>query len=62
MRQITRHEAEILFLTAKVISSYIEQDKQEMRILMKLSDDRDFIVKYNIHDHVKSYFLHDLGM
>lgn len=62
MRQITRREAEILFLTAKVISSYIEQDKKEMRILMKLSDNRDFIVKYNTHDHIKSYFLQELRM
>lgn len=59
MKQITRQEAEALFLTSKVVSSNVEQDKGEMRILMTLSDDRSFLVRYGLLDRMKRYFLQD---
>ena len=56
MTQITRHEAENIILSKKVISSNVEQDRVEMRIFLTLSDDSAFLVKYNLQDHEKSYF------
>ena len=60
MKQITRDEAEALFHTSQVISTDIEQNKNEMQILLTLSNNRAFLVKWNLHDHAKSYFLADL--
>ena len=57
MKQITRNEAESLFLTSEVISSNIEQDQHEMRIRLTLADDRSFLVKYDFSDHEKRYFV-----
>jgi hypothetical protein len=57
MTQITRTEAEALFTTQKVISSNIEQDKKEMRIFLTLSDHSNFMIKYDLIDHVKRYFV-----
>ncbi len=57
MKQITRNEAESLFLTSEVVSSNIEQDQQEMRIRMTFADDRSFLVKYDFLDHEKRYFV-----
>ena len=59
MKELTRHQAESLFLTTKVVSSNIEQDNKEMRIRLNLSNNRQFMVRYNILDHVKSYFILD---
>ena len=57
MKQITRTEAESLFLTSKVIESCIEQDKNEMCIRLTLANRLSFMVKYNTLDHQKSYFV-----
>jgi len=57
MKQITRHEAETLFITSEIISTNIEQDKKEMRIFLKTSDSNGFLVKYNFQDHTKTYFI-----
>lgn len=57
MKRITRDEAETLFLASNVVSSNIEQDKDEMRIHLTLSDDRSFLVKYDLLDHEKRYFV-----
>jgi len=59
MKRITRDEAETLFLASNVVSSNIEQDKNEMRIHLTLSDDRSFLVKYDFREREKSYFLDD---
>ena len=57
MKKIARQEAEFLFQTSKVVSSQVEQDPGEMRILMKLSDRCSFLLKYDTIGHKKSYFL-----
>ncbi|MFH1941472.1 MAG: hypothetical protein ABIL68_05155 [bacterium] len=57
MTQITRHEAESLLISKKVVSSNVEQDTKEMRIFLTLSDDSNFLLKYDLQDHEKSYFL-----
>ena len=60
MKQITRHQAEALFHTSQVITTNVIQNKKEMQVLMTLSDHRAFLLKYNLNDHVKSYFLEDV--
>ena len=57
MRQITRDEAESLFMTSKVISSNIEHNHKEMRIHLTLANDHTFLVKYDLLDHAKKYFI-----
>lgn len=59
MKQITRHEAEALFRKSQVVSTNIEHNQEEMQILLTLSNDRAFLVKYDLHDHEKRYFLAD---
>ena len=59
MKQISRNEAEAIFVTTKVVSTNVEQDKQEMRIFLTLADEKAFLVKYNLMDHNKSYFLEE---
>lgn len=56
MKQMSRREAEALFHRSKIISTNIEQDKKEMRILLTLSNDCGFLVKYDLVNHGKSYF------
>ena len=62
MKQISRNEAEAIFLTTKVVSTNVEQDKQEMRIFLTLADEKAFLVKYNLMDHNKSYFLEEVRL
>ena len=57
MKQITRHEAENLFHTSQVITSNVVQDQEEVQVVFTLSNNRSFLLKYNLHDHVKRYFL-----
>lgn len=57
MKQITRIEAENLFKKLKVVSTNIEQNQEEMQIIMNLSNNCAFMLKYNLHDHEKKYFL-----
>lgn len=56
MKQMSRQEAEALFHRSKIISTNVEQDKKEMRILLTLSNDCGFLVKYDLVTHEKSYF------
>lgn len=56
MKQITRREAEALFYKSKIVSTNIEQDKNEMRILLTQSNDSVFLIKYDLIHHKKSYF------
>ena len=57
MKQMTRHEAETLFSKSKIIASNIEQDSKEMRILLTLSDNCGFLVKYDLLTRQKTYFI-----
>ena len=59
MKQITRNEAENLFKQYQVVSSCIEQNREEMRIFLRLANDFAFLVKYNLMDHEKTYFLQE---
>ncbi len=57
MKQMTRNEAETLFSKSKIIASNIEQDGKEMRILLTLSDNCGFLVKYDLLNRQKTYFI-----
>ena len=54
---MTRNEAETLFSKSKIIASNIEQDGKEMRILLTLSDNCGFLVKYDLLNRQKTYFI-----
>lgn len=57
MKQITRNEAESLFLNSEVVSSNVEQHPKEMSIHLTLANNRSFLVKYDLLDHKKRYFI-----
>ncbi len=57
MKQITRNEAESLFLNSEVVSSNIKQHPKEMSIHLTLTNERSFLVKYDLLDHQKRYFI-----
>ena len=59
MKNISRHEAESLLLDNKVISSHIDQDRHEMRIVFDLSNNRSCSVIYDLTDHQKSYTINN---
>ena len=57
MKQITRTEAESLFMTSEVVSSNIKHDKKEMHVNLMLANGRSFLVKYSLSDYDKRYFI-----
>ncbi len=60
MKQISRHEAEALVYSSQVISSDVEQDHEEMRIYFTLDDRSVFILKYDLQNHKKRYFIKEI--
>jgi len=56
VREITRSEAEKLFDESAVVSSCVEQNESELRVLLKLTDDDACLVTYNLKNQQKSYF------
>ncbi len=59
MKKITRKQAEQLLLNSDVINSKVEQNKNELRVSMSLAGNKSCLVKYDIKNHTKSYFLED---
>ena len=57
MIEISRDEAETLFLKHEVINSRLNQSKRELNIHMTLSDQSTCLIKYNLTTHTKSYFV-----
>lgn len=57
MKQITRHEAESIFQKSKVISSRVEQTKKEMNIFLNTANKAAFLIKYNLVDRKKTYYI-----
>jgi hypothetical protein len=57
MIQISREEAEKLFLESEVVTTKIQQDKNELRVIMTLSDNRSCHVSYNFKNRKKTYLL-----
>ena len=59
MKQITRREAESIFQKSQVISSRVEQTKKEMNIFLITADQVGFLIKYNLVDRKKTYFIRE---
>ena len=59
MKKISRIEAETLFKTSQVVSTNIEQNQKEMCIMMQMAGDLAFLIKYNLLDHQKTYYLQE---
>ena len=57
MNQLSREKAEKLIEDKNVISTKIEQDKNELRVYLELADGKSCLVKYNKLDKSKKYYL-----
>lgn len=57
MKKISRREAETLIQAENILDSNVVQDQDEMRILLTLSNNQTFLLKYDLHAHDKSYYL-----
>ena len=57
MKKISRREAETLIQTSSIVDSDVVQDQNEMRVLLTLTNDQTFLLKYDLHYHDKSYFI-----
>jgi hypothetical protein len=57
MKQITRDEASQLLRKFGVIDTKIERSKDALLVYSMLSNNRSFLVKYDVNKHNKSYFI-----
>jgi len=57
MNQLSREKAEKLIEDKNVVSTKIEQDKNELRVYLKLADGKSCLVKYDKLDKTKKYYL-----
>ncbi len=57
MITIDRKQAEDLLGHSELVNSKLNQDKKELCITLKLSDGKTVLMKYNISNKIKSYFL-----
>ena len=60
MKKITREEAEQLFIVSNVLNTKVEQDKNELRVSMNLSDNKSCLIKFDVKNQQKTYFLDNL--
>jgi len=57
MKNISREQAENLFLEAEVINTRVQQDNNELRVIMTLSSKQACHVIYNFKSKEKTYEL-----
>jgi hypothetical protein len=62
MKEISREQAEQLFINTEVLNSSIHQDKDQLRVVMKLSSQQSCHITYNYKSKKKTYFLEDFGL
>jgi len=62
MKKITRKIAESLIDSSRIVSTAVEQNQETMQIVMTLSDQKVFMLKYNLQDHEKSYYCMDVDI
>ena len=60
MKKITREEAEQLFIVSNVLNTKVEQDENELRVSMNLSDNKSCLIKFDVKNQQKTYFLDNL--
>lgn len=56
MKQITRQQAERMIKKASVVTSQIEQDQEQLKVLIKLANNHACLVTYNLQNQEKLYF------
>jgi hypothetical protein len=61
MKKISRKEAEELFLRSEVINTEIKQDKNELRVIMSLSNNQFCQITYNYKSKEKTYHFDQPG-
>jgi hypothetical protein len=61
MKKISREQAEKLFMDSEVVTSSIQQDKDELRVIMKLSTNQSCHVTYHFKSNTKTYFVEESG-
>ena len=57
MKQISRKYAELLSEHLTLIQSNLSQNKNEIRINLKFSNNMILVVKYNFKEQIKTYFI-----
>jgi hypothetical protein len=60
-KQITREQAEEIFLLAEVVEKTIEQSKTELNLSFSLSDRNILKICYNFKDHHQTFFIDHLS-
>lgn len=56
-KKITRIEAEDLVEKIGVLKSEIQHKPREMHIILRLSNNQNIFMTYNLIDHIKNYFI-----
>ena len=57
MKEISREQAEQLFLESKVLNSKIDQNQYELRVSMILSGNKSCLIKFDVISQQKTYYL-----
>ncbi len=57
MKKISREQAEQLFIESNVLNTRVEQDENELRVSLTLSDNKSCLIKFDVKSRQKSYFL-----
>ena len=57
MKQISRKYAELISKHLTLIQSNLSQNKNEIRISLKFSNNTILVVKYNFKEQIKTYFI-----
>ena len=57
MEKITREQAEKLVLKSHIVKTELKQNKKELRLLMKLTDNKSLLVSYDIQKGKKTFFI-----
>ena len=60
MQKISREQAEQLFIESNVLNTKVEQDDKELRVSMTLSGNKSCLIKFNVKNQQKTYFLETL--
>ncbi|HDQ46412.1 MAG TPA: hypothetical protein ENN17_13090 [bacterium] len=59
MRPVSRKEMESFLAAAPVVSSEMEQDEHEIRIVLRLGNQQSCVVRYDVAARKKEYLLSD---
>lgn len=60
MKKISREQAEQLFFVSNVLNTKVEQDENELRVSMTLSGNKSCLIKFDVKNQQKTYFLENI--